>query len=116
VPDFLTSFLVVGLSHYYTDATFTQLKARPKEWEHLGLLGPLVRAEVGDTIQVVFRNNLHFPTSMHPHGVFYQKASEGAVYHDGSDDQGNQAVPPGATRTYTWPVPERAGPGPGDMS
>ena len=30
----------------YTDATFTQLTARPKEWEHLGLLGPLVRAEV----------------------------------------------------------------------
>jgi len=100
----------------YTDATFTQLKARPKEWEHLGLLGPLVRAEVGDTIQVVFRNNLHFPASMHPHGVFYQKASEGALYHVGSGDEGNQAVLPGATRTYTWPVPERAGPGPGDMS
>jgi len=100
----------------YTDATFTQLKARPKEWEHLGLLCPLVRAEVGDTIQVVFRNNLHFPASMHPHGVFYQKASEGALYHVGSGDEGNQAVLPGATRTYTWPVPERAGPGPGDMS
>jgi FtsP/CotA-like multicopper oxidase with cupredoxin domain len=100
----------------YTDATFTQLRSRPKAWEHLGLLGPLVRAEVGDTIQVVFRNNLHFPASMHPHGVFYEKVSEGAFYHDGSGNEGNQAVPPGATHTYTWPVPERAGPGPGDMS
>jgi len=61
-------------------------------------------------------HNLHFPASMHPHGVFYEKASEGALYHDGSNNEGNQAVAPGATRTYTWPVPERAGTGPGDMS
>jgi len=100
----------------YTDATFTQLKPRPKEWEHLGLLGPLIRAEVGDTIQVVFRNNLHIPVSMHPHGVFYQKSSEGAFYHGSSSDEGSQAVSPAATRTYSWPVPDRAGPGPGDMS
>jgi FtsP/CotA-like multicopper oxidase with cupredoxin domain len=100
----------------YTDGTFTQLKPRSKKWEHLGLLGPLLRAEVGDTIQVVFRNNLHIPASMHPHGVLYEKASEGATYHDGFSAEGNKPVPPGATYTYTWPVPERAGPGPGDMS
>ena len=101
-----------ALYREYTDATFTRLKPRSKEWEHLGFLGPLLRAEVGDTIQVVFKNNLRFPVSMHPHGVLYQRDSEGAVYGDAS----NQAVPPGATRTYIWPVPERAGPGPGDMS
>lgn len=99
-----------ALYREYTDATFTRLKPRSKEWEHLGFLGPLLRAEVGDTIQVTFKNNLHFPASMHPHGVLYQKDSEGAVYHDGSGDASNQAVAPGATRTYTWPVPERAGP------
>jgi FtsP/CotA-like multicopper oxidase with cupredoxin domain len=104
-----------ALYREYTDATFTNLKPRPKQWEHLGLLGPLLRAEVGDTIQVVFRNNLHIPASMHAHGVFYKKDSEGAVYHDGSSNGNNQAVPPGATRTYTWPVTERAGPGPEDM-
>src|SRR5215472_15490789 len=60
-----------ALYREYTDATFAQLKPRPKEWEHLGFLGPLLRAEVGDTIQVVFKNNLRFPVSMHPHGVFY---------------------------------------------
>jgi len=37
----------------YTDATFKTLKPRPPEWEHLGILGPLIRAEVGDTIKVV---------------------------------------------------------------
>jgi manganese oxidase len=100
----------------YTDGTFTHLKPRPKEWGHLGFLGPLLRAEVGDIIQVSFKNNLTFPVSMHPHGVFYQKESEGAPYHDGAGDESNQAVPPGATHVYTWPVPERAGPEHGDMS
>ena len=33
----------------YTDASFLTLKARAPEWEHLGMVGPLLRAEVGDT-------------------------------------------------------------------
>ena len=61
----------------YTDSTFATLKPRPPEWEHLGILGPLLRAQVGDTIRIVDRNNVHFPTSLHPHGVFYDKDSEG---------------------------------------
>jgi hephaestin len=75
-----------------------------------------LRAEVGDTIKVVFKNNLHFPVSLHPHGVFYEKDSEGAIYHDSSSSESKRAVPPGATFTYTWPVPDRAGPAHGDMS
>lgn len=105
-----------ALYHEYTDGTFTQLKPRPKQWEHLGFLGPVIRAEVGDTINVIFKNNLTFPVSMHPHGVFYQKDSEGAAYHDGAGGEVNQAVPPGTTHTYVWPVPERAGPCHGDGS
>ena len=49
-----------ALYREYTDATFATLKPRPAEWEHLGFLGPLIRAEVGDTIKVVFRNNAKF--------------------------------------------------------
>jgi FtsP/CotA-like multicopper oxidase with cupredoxin domain len=102
----------------YTDATFTTLKPRPASERYLGILGPLFRAEVGDTIRVVFRNNASRPYSMHPHGVFYAKASEGVSYNDGSASAGkaNGAVPPGTTWTYTWEVPERAGPGPNDPS
>ncbi len=104
-----------ALYREYTDATFTTLKPRPKEWEHLGFLGPLVRAEVGDTIKIVFRNNLKFPASLHPHGVFYEKESEGAPYNDGVDPARKSAAP-GATESYTWPVPERAGPTEHEMS
>src|SRR5262245_12231933 len=45
----------------YTDASFTTLKPRPAAWAHLGVLGPVIRGEVGDTIQVVFKNNARFP-------------------------------------------------------
>src|SRR5271168_1837197 len=52
--------------HEYTDGTFTLLKPRPPEWEHLGILGPLIRAEVGDVVKVIFKNNTKFFCSMHP--------------------------------------------------
>jgi len=102
----------------YTDSTFRTLKPRPAEWEHLGFLGSLVRAVVGDTIRLVFRNNGARPFSVHPHGVFYKKDSEGAPYADGSSgaDKLDDGVPPGGTHVYVWPVPERAGPAPGEGS
>jgi hephaestin len=102
----------------YTDSTFRTLKPRPPAWQHLGFLGPLIRAVVGDTIRVVFRNNGDRPYSVHPHGVLYDKASEGVPYNDGTNgsDKADDGVPPGGTHTYVWPVPERAGPGPMDGS
>ena len=103
--------------HEYTDATFTTLKKRSPEWEHLGMLGPALHAEVGDTIQIFFKNNGTQSYSMHPHGVFYEKSSEGSYYNDGANDPThNGVVAPGATHTYIWRVPERAGPGPNDPS
>src|SRR4051812_48578238 len=107
-----------ALYREYTDATFTRLKPRGPNEEHLGALGPVVRAEVGDTIKFVFKNNTRFPVSVHPHGVFYDKASEGAPYADGTaaGSKGDDGVAPGSTYTYIWNVPERAGPGPMDGS
>ena len=68
----------------YTDPTFKTLKTRPQQWEHLGILGPLIRAEVGDSIRVVFKNNTHLSVTMHPHGLEYKKDAEGALYNDGT--------------------------------
>jgi len=92
-----------ALYREYTDGTFATLNPRPPEWEHLGTLGPVVRAEVGDTIIVHFKNSTRFPVSVHPHGVFYEKDSEGAAYNDGTGgpDKADDAVPPGGTHTYT---------------
>lgn len=102
----------------YTDASFTTLKKRPASEAYLGILGPIIHAEVGDTIRIIFKNNATRPYSIHPHGVFYDKGSEGMAYNDGSPprDKEGGAVPPGRVYTYVWKVPERAGPGPGDPS
>ena len=74
---------------------------------------------VGDTIRVVFRNNGDRPYSVHPHGVFYEKSSEGVPYNDGTSRRRTRLTTPcrrAATYTYVWPVPARAGPGPMDGS
>lgn len=99
----------------YTDNSFSTRSPRPA---HLGLLGPIMRAEVGDTIIVHFLNRTRFPLSVHPHGVFYDKASEGAPYADGTSgkDKSDDIVAPGERYSYGWGVPERAGPGPRDPS
>ena len=57
---------------------------------------------MGDTIRVVFRNTCPFPTSVHPHGVFYAKSSEGAPYNDGTSgaDKADDAVPTGGRHIY----------------
>ena len=117
-PHRIGSIYRKALYREYTDETFAHLKPRPAEWESSGILGPILRAEVGDTIRVVFKNNATHPYSMHPHGVFYKKDSEGALYEDGTSgsDKVDDAVPPGKTHVYTWEVPERAGPGPNDPS
>jgi manganese oxidase len=99
----------------YTDETFNTEKKRAKEWEHLGIMGPLIRAEVGDTIVIHFRNNTTQPYSMHPHGVSYSRDSEGTPYPDTSM-AGAGLVPPGQTHAYIWSVPERAGPAKNDGS
>jgi FtsP/CotA-like multicopper oxidase with cupredoxin domain len=102
----------------YLDAKFDHLKPRLADEQYLGILGPVMRAQVGDTIKVVFKNKASRPFSMHPHGVLYAKNSEGAMTNDGTsgDDKTDDAVPPGSTHEYIWEVPNRAGPGPGDPS
>ncbi len=107
-----------ALFREYTDATFKTLKTRTPDQAYLGFLGPVIRAEVGDSIRVVFRNNGTHPYSMHPHGVMYDKASEGAGYVDNTSgaDRLDDGVEPGATYTYRWLASDRAGPGPMDGS
>jgi hephaestin len=55
---------------------------------------------------------------MHPHGVLYDKSSEGAPYADRTRGAAKRddRVAPGHRFTYTWQVPPRAGPGPDDGS
>lgn len=117
-PDRIGSRYLKSVFRAYADPQFLVPAERAPEWEHLGMLGPPIRAEVGDTIEVVFRNNSPFPASLHPHGVLYEKDSEGAAYADGTRDAAktDDTVLPGRSHRYVWEVPERAGPGPADPS
>jgi len=117
-PQRIGTTYVKSLYREYTDASFTSLKSRSAADRHLGMLGPVIRGVVGDTIKVVFKNNLDRPAAIHAHGVFYDKASEGSPYDDGAGagNQVDDAVAPGTTYTYSYKVPDRAGPGPMDGS
>jgi hypothetical protein len=117
-PGLIGSRYVKCLYRGYTDASFDYLQSRSANDDYLGILGPVIHAAVGDTIKVVFRNTCPFPTSMHPHGVRYDKESEGSPYNDGTagEDKLDDGVPTGGKHTYTWLVPDRAGPGPHDGS
>lgn len=85
----------------YEDASFTKEKPHPK---YLGFLGPILKGEIGDTIVVHFKNSGSRVYSMHPHGVFYSKDSEGALYEDNTAGKfkKDDKVPPGGTHTYSW--------------
>lgn len=94
----------------YTDATFSVRKQQP-DW--LGILGPIIRAEVGDTISVDFLNRSNAVHSIHPHGVHYDKDSEGAAYLPYGKGAG---VAPGERFTYRWQADRSSGPTPGAPS
>ena len=69
----------------YSDASFSNAVARTSAEEHLGILGPVIRAEVGDTVKVTFKNMASRAYSIHPRGVRYDKANEGMTYNDNTD-------------------------------
>jgi len=112
-----------ALFRQYTNDSFTEQSSRPQvsklqdivivsccqfancTWgqKWLGILGPIIRAEVGDIVKVVFKNMASNNHTMHPHGLRYVKENEGLS--GAGQEFGGDAVPPGATWTYTWEVP-----------
>lgn len=62
--------------------------------------GPLIEAEVGDTVIVHFRNKLKAPVTMHPHGIFYANEMDGTYKGKWTDPGG--FVQSGRTFTYVW--------------
>lgn len=91
----------------YSDGSYSKPLPQP-EW--MGILGPQLRAAVGDTLKIHFLNKTDRPLSMHPHGMKYDKDNEGA------DGGKGGSITPGKSFTYTWVVDQDAGPGPKDLS
>jgi manganese oxidase len=97
----------VGKMRYfqYTDATFS---TKVVETPSLGILGPVLRGVVGEYLVVTFLNRTSQPLSMHPHGVKYDKDSEGANY--GPARGKGASVASGKEFTYVWQLDESSGP------
>jgi len=89
----------------YTDDTIEQ---KSKLDPGLGILGTVLRAVVGEFIEVTFFNRTTQPLSMHPRGVRYDKDSEGAYYLPKPGL--GAAVGTNATFTYVWQLNEKSGP------
>ncbi|XP_009284580.1 PREDICTED: coagulation factor VIII isoform X1 [Aptenodytes forsteri] len=80
----------------YVDDSFTQPLLRGELDEHLGILGPYIRAEVEDVIMVTFKNLASRPFSFHSTLQAYEE-TQGAM-------QGGEVVQPGELRKYSWKV------------
>lgn len=95
----------------YADANFS---ARVLPEERLGILGPVLRGTTGEYIEVTFLNRAWLPLSMHPHGVKYDKDSEGSYYKPAPGH--GAAIAPGAKFTYVWYLDEASAPRPDEPS
>uniref|UniRef100_A0A670YA39 Coagulation factor VIII n=1 Tax=Pseudonaja textilis TaxID=8673 RepID=A0A670YA39_PSETE len=86
-----------------------EVKPKPA-W--MGLLGPIVQAEIYDKVIVTFKNMASRPFNIHAKGVSYWKASEGAGYEDLTSqlEKEDDAVEPGHTHVYVWEILEDQGP------
>src|SRR6516162_3043498 len=127
-PEVLSRHVVLKVRYFqYTDGTFTQ---RVKQPSRMGIMGPVLRGVVGDYVAITFLNRTALPLSMHPHGVKYDKDSEGSSYGDSGQLKALEArspdvrstpglgaaVGPSARFTYVWYLDERSGPLPGEPS
>lgn len=107
---------MMGQTFKPSDSSFWALgyRAYAPGWAHVlrgnddigantGIPGPIIRARVGDTVKVHFRNNdshYRWPHSMHPHGFKYTPQSDGGYV--AAQNVGGRAVRFGESYTYTW--------------
>ncbi len=75
--------------------TAAWLQKRPAEEDHLALMGPIIRAEVGDRVVVHLQNKLDFTVNFEPQGLLASK------------DVYKVVAEPNATAVYTFGAPEQ---------
>ncbi|XP_004606640.3 coagulation factor VIII isoform X1 [Sorex araneus] len=88
----------------FTDGSFTQPLYRGELNEHLGLLGPYIRAEVEDNIMVTFKNQASRPYSFYSSLISYEEDQQ-----QGAEPR-KKFVKPNETKTYFWKVQHHMAP------
>ncbi|XP_008592159.1 PREDICTED: coagulation factor V, partial [Galeopterus variegatus] len=90
----------------YQDETFTKREENINIKED-GILGPIIRAQVRDTLKITFKNMASRPYSIYPHGVTFSPYED--EVNSSSISGSNtmiRAVQPGETYTYKWNILE----------
>jgi manganese oxidase len=85
----------------YTDATFRKLLPRSAADAYMGLVGPAIHAEVGDTVVIFFKNHASIPTNVAAAGIEPDRVAP---------------VKPGSAVRYTWHITDDIAPGVHDGS
>uniref|UniRef100_A0A7N6FM19 F5/8 type C domain-containing protein n=1 Tax=Anabas testudineus TaxID=64144 RepID=A0A7N6FM19_ANATE len=97
----------------YTGEDFQRPVNRGETEEHLGILGPFIRAEINDLLTVIFKNKASRPYSFHLQGVYDRSQAAGITQTQASSappGAPGDPVPPGEARTYTWKIAKNQGP------
>lgn len=104
-------YLHRSIRYVRTDSAWN--KVPMPEWQQLS--GPILRATVGDSVLVHFRNGMDsdMPLSVHTHNFVYNEDNEGiwrADRPDGWPDAGTAggALGPGEEFTYRWVAKEKS--------
>ncbi|XP_074963057.1 coagulation factor VIII [Phalacrocorax aristotelis] len=95
----------------YEDATFKKRKV--SEQLDKGILGPVIKGEVGDQFKIVFRNLASRPYNIYPHGLTSVRPYH-AMKHSQDKDVKDIPIPPGQSFTYSWKVTTEDGPAQAD--
>ncbi|XP_053520467.1 coagulation factor VIII isoform X1 [Artibeus jamaicensis] len=88
----------------FTDGSFTQPLYRGELNEHLGLLGPCIRAEVQDNIMVTFKNQASRPYSFYSSLISYEEDQRQG------EEPRKKFVKPNETQSYFWKVQNHMAP------
>ncbi|XP_060105103.1 coagulation factor VIII-like [Heteronotia binoei] len=88
----------------YEDSTFKRRKT-PHD-PQMGILGPVVKGEVGDELKIVFRNLASRPYNIYPHGL----SSVSSYQQTKADDMKRLAIRPGQEVKYRWNILPEDGP------
>ncbi|CAJ1058485.1 coagulation factor VIII isoform X1 [Xyrichtys novacula] len=97
----------------YWDKNFERPIGRGELQEHLGIMGPVIKAEINERFTVIFKNKASRPYSFHLHGVYDHAHGISAVQtHSPEAPFGvpGEPVPPGEARTYNWGITKKQGP------
>ncbi|XP_077589064.1 coagulation factor VIII [Stigmatopora nigra] len=97
----------------YPNEDFLKASPRGELEEHLGIMGPFIKAEINEHLTVVFKNKASRPYSFHLQGVYDRTEGAGMaqIYAQPAPvGVPGEPVPPGEVRTYNWRIRNMQGP------